>query len=461
MGNDIDKIIRKYTAFDPVGKSERKIDTYLEYSKLGEFLNGSSRVKKGTDGLTSSQIDELLKLYNNAKEFITKKFINKNKIIEINTENVEEYLRFHEEMYCKDNREELSESELKEFDALKKGLYKFCLASQYDLDTEHPDEYKELNYSFVIDRILKRNKLEADMIEKGQVVLDRIKNRYDNDLLKDAVKKKITDENIPNLGTQNSSIDLGNGNFDKTATQKTELCWAHAGINSLLLTKEGKSLLNSNIYYDKETGVIGIHLQEADDNGLHDGIYIITTEEIEAEGKILSSGDGDVTAWMIAINRYFKEMQQDPELMNEAKKKGQIILDVDKGNTQCRFFEIITGAQSSRKDLFDRTRLQVGVSYGQNDVQFEDIKDLVLNEKGAAIITFNNHAMSVVGIKGDSLLIQESNQHENLDELYFDEDRNHVIFSKTEPIDGVPTYKVSAYDFEHYGNFHEAVIKWR
>jgi hypothetical protein len=189
MGNDIDKIIRYYTAFDPVGKNERKIDTYLEYSKLGEFLNGSSRVKKGTDDLTSSQIDELKKLYNNAKEFITKKFINNNKIIEINAENVEEYLRFHEEMYCKDNREELSESELKEFDALKKGLYKFYLASQYDLDTEHPDEYKKLNYSFLIDRILKRNKLEADMIEKGQVVLDRIKNRYDNDLLKDAVKK--------------------------------------------------------------------------------------------------------------------------------------------------------------------------------------------------------------------------------------------------------------------------------
>jgi hypothetical protein len=103
--------------------------------------------------------------------------------------------------------------------------------------------------------------------------------------------------------------------------------------------------------------------------------------------------------------------------------------------------------------------LQVGVSYGQNDIQFEDIKDLVLNKKGAAIVVLADHAMHVVGIEGDSLLIQESNQHENLDELYFDEDRNHVIFSKTEPIDGVPTYKVSAYDFEHY-NFGEAVIKW-
>ena len=135
--------------------------------------------------------------------------------------------------------------------------------------------------------------------------------------------------------------------------------------------------------------------------------------------------------------------------MNEAKKKGQIIFDVDKGNTQCRFFEIITGAQSSRKDLFDSTRLQVGVSYGHHDIQFNDIKDLVTNKKGAVIITFNNHAFSVVGIEGDSLLIQESNQ-----QLY------SKIFHETESINGMPTYKVSAYDFEHY-NFSEAVIKWR
>ena len=147
-------------------------------------------------------------------------------------------------------------------------------------------------------------------------------------------------------------------------------------------------------------------------------------------------------------------------LMENGNKNNQIIMDVDNGNAQFRFFEIITGAQSSRKNLFDNTRLQIGVSYGKNDITFNDIKDLVTNKKGAAIVVLKNHAMSVVGVRDDKLLIQESNQSENLGEVFFDKHRNHTLFVKTEPINGMPTYELSAHDFEHY-NFGEAVIKWK
>ena len=458
MYNDIHSIISRITSYDKAGRSENKIDTYLEYNKLGEYLNGSPFVEK--EDLTASQRKVLVELYNKSKAFIIDKYINGRRDIVINVDNAEEYVRIFNELGYKYDRDELDEAGEKEFDAIKKALYNFCIESEYDTEELLSNDYKTLDYGFIVKQILKRNQVEAEMIEKGEVVLERIKKPYNKNLLKEAVQSRVTNENIQPLNKQNYISDLGNGEFDKVATQETELCWAHAGINSLFQTKDGKSLLNSNTYYDKTTGVFAIHLQEAEDNGLHGGIYVITPEEIEAEGKNLSSGEGDVTAWMIAINRYFKEMQENPELMENGNKNNQIFMDVDNGNAQFRFFEIITGAQSSRKNLWDNTRLQIGVSYGKNDITFNDIKDLVTNKKGAAIVALSNHAMSVVGVRDDKLLIQESNQSENLGEDFFDKYRNHTLFVKTEPINGMPTYELSAYDFEHY-NFGEAVIKWK
>ena len=135
-------------------------------------------------------------------------------------------------------------------------------------------------------------------------------------------------------------------------------------------------------------------------------------------------------------------------------------MDVEEGNVKNRFFEIITGAQSSRQNLFNGTRLQIGISYGNNDILFDDISDLVSNGRGAVIIGIGGHAMSVVGIKDDKLLIQESNNSEDIGEIFFDEENNHTIFVKTEPINGKLTYEVTKYDFEHY-NFNEAAIKWK
>ena len=460
MCNDINSIIRMFTSSDKAGKSEKKIDTYLEYNKLGEYLNGSTFVKKGGENLTISERNVLVNLYNQAKTFITNKYINCKKDIVINSDNAKEYARIFEELEYKYNWDELDEAGEKEFDAIKKALYDFCIESEYNTEDLLSTDYKTLNYDHIIKQILKRNQIEAEMIEKGEVVLERIKNPYNNNLLKEAVKTRIANENIQPLDKQNYTSDLGNGEFDKVATQKTELCWAHAGINSLLQTEEGKSLLSSNTYYDETTGVFAIHLQEAEDNGLHGGIYVITPEEIETEGKNLSSGEGDITAWMIAIKRYFEEMQAKPELIEETGKNKDFFMDVEKGNAQFRFFELITGAESSRKNLLNNTRLQIGVSYGKNDITFTDIKDLVTNKKGAAIVVLANHAMSVVGIRDDKLLIQESNQSENIGEEFFDKKQNHTLFVKTEPINGMPTYELSAHDFEHY-NFGEAVIKWK
>lgn len=76
------------------------------------------------------------------------------------------------------------------------------------------------------------------------------------------------------------------------------------------------------------------------------------------------------------------------------------------------------------------------------------------------MICIGGHNMSVVGIRGDKLLIQESNNLEDFDKTIYDEENNHILFEKTEPINGKPTYELTKYDFEHY-NFGEGVIKWK
>lgn len=460
MKIDISTIINIFASADKTGENSKKIDTYLEYNKLGNFLNGSEKYEElGCEfkQLKKSQQKSLLKIYNEAKDYIVKNFVKNNTTFKITKENIEEYQNIYNNLHYKEGDETLSNSELEIFDKIKKSLYEYCKNNQYDLEERDPDN---LDYNFILSELSKRDKKEYEMRKKGQTVVNIIKNPYDTNLLKTVVEKRIANENIPALDKNKYSTDLGNGKYDKPATQKTELCWAHAGINSLLQSKEGKNLLNSNRYYDEKTGVFAIHLQEAENNGLHDGIYVITPKEIEIEGKNLSSGEGDITAWMIAIKRYFQEMQANPELMNKAEEKGQMISDVDKGNYQFRFFEIITGAESSRKNSWDDVRLQVGVSYGKNDIKFDDIADLVSNKKGAAIICIGGHAISVVGINGDKLLVQESNLSENLGEIYYDDENNHTLFERTDSINNAPTYALSMHDFEHY-NFGEGIIKWK
>lgn len=456
---DISSILGKFAAMDKSGENSSKIDTYLEYHALGEYLNGNLNTEgfESYNKLDKSQQDLLLKSYEDAGKYLFECCEKSDVGAKITEDNLEEYEKIYNDLYIKEQGNCINESELKEYDYIQRGLYEYFKNLGFDFENSN---YKQYDYSFIKTSVKGKQKKEAEMRKKGQVVLDRINNPYDNNLLKLAVEKRIVDEKIPKLVPNKYTVDIGNGEYDKTATQKTELCWAHAGINALARTEEGKNLLELNKYYDPKTGVFAVHLQEAEDNGLHGGVYVITPEEIESEGVNLSDGEGDVTVWMIAIKRYFEEMQQNPELMQKAREKGQLIRNVETGNSQYRFFQIITGAQASKKDLYYNTSLQVGVSYGKNDISYDEIQDLVSNKKGAAVICISGHTMSVIGAGDGKLVIQESNNSEELEHQIFDHERNHAIFVRTEDVNGRPAYELTAHDFEHY-NFGEGVIKWK
>jgi len=95
MKIDISSIISKFASLDSSGQSAQKIDTFLEYYKLGEYLNGSLNDNELTckyNDLDDSQKQSILKIYKKAEKFLTKSVFKKNNHIKITDDNLDEYL---------------------------------------------------------------------------------------------------------------------------------------------------------------------------------------------------------------------------------------------------------------------------------------------------------------------------------------------------------------------------------
>lgn len=342
---------------------------------------------------------------------------------------------------------------------IQDALYKFAIDNGYELDNDNPDEY---NYTFIMRELKSIIQLKEEREEIAQKTLANINKPYNNAKLKNRLNDYVKQNDIKPLSETNSEIDLGNGKFDKIATQKNNICWALASINSLLTSEQGTKLLESNRCYDKKTGVYAIHLQEAEDKGFHDGIYIITPEDILSEGSNLAEGEGDVTAYLIAIQRYFTEVNQNPEIANKMEAEKHTVRNLDNGNYGFRFFEILTGGVFSKYDYRDMDKpLQKGIGSGSTGScgNFQQVADIISSKKGAVTIAIGGHSISVVGVRDGKLLVQESNNNADFSKEYFDAERNHVIFNQIEDINGAPAYELSQDDFEHY---IQAVsfIKW-
>lgn len=115
---------------------------------------------------------------------------------------------------------------------------------------------------------------------------------------------------------------VGNGKFDNPAEQMTGNCWAHAGINAMMQTEAGRSYLNNLIIKNNITGAISIYLPGAEKQELPkpngDGIYTYTEEEIAKRVLNTSRGDGDYTAFMLAIEDFRKEVTNDANATSES-----------------------------------------------------------------------------------------------------------------------------------------------
>ena len=287
------------------------------------------------------------------------------------------------------------------------------------------------------------HKRELELKICGEKVIHIINNPYDNKKLKFAIEEYLKENKIQKIQNPNN-IDIGNGKFDKPAIQKTQNSWAHAGLNALLSTPKGKKLIDCNSYRDLRTGTISVHLQEAEDNAFHQGIYIITPQEILEASQTLSFGDGDVTAYMAAIDKYFAEVRSNPDLEDKMAQENLIVNKMQDGNYGFRLFEILTGAISVE---FDSTfnynnNLKTGIAIGSH-IESEQLYNLVKDKKGAVTITLRNHeyTLSVIGVKDNCFLVQESGNTQNFQKINTDI-KGHTLFKLSKQIKGVTTYEL-------------------
>lgn len=224
-------------------------------------------------------------------------------------------------------------------------------------------------------------------------------------------------------GFADGDLFLQNDRFKYATTQKTSNCWAMGGLNSMSVHEESKNYMNSLVYKDSFHDLYVVRLPEAENKGFGidgKGIYIITDEELWKTAGI-SDGDLDIAAFNLAIKKYFEETGERSEEDDNLS-----------GNSVQRFYEISRGITAKEFDN-DEIPDDVGVykAYAKNskgkyqkksDEELDRLYDALINHfSNGGEITLGvtteikghgAHAISVVGIKDDKFIIQESNNNE-------------------------------------------------
>ena len=179
-----------------------------------------------------------------------------------------------------------------------------------------------------------------------------------------------------------------NGKLDGTFKQgNTGDCWLLAGIQGLSMTKEGKAILEKSVKVDNK-GNATVTL-----NGVGK-TYKITARDLKCSNE-LSTGDTDIRALEIAMDRYFRE-----EMPNGNA-------DID-GNTVSKAFELLADPKRTLA-----TGGQRGVATVLADIQANGLKSRAsltgmtgnvnpkgmdaTNEKGEKVKMYNGHAYTIKG----------------------------------------------------------------
>ena len=244
-----------------------------------------------------------------------------------------------------------------------------------------------------LDNIVNEYMNRIDMMEKMDVAA---RERWlEEQGFSYVTKDKKLEQSFEDAGF-NLEESLGDGKISEPAVQMTGNCWAHAGLNAFVATPKGQELINNLV--TKRNGVVSVRLPEAAERGLPkpngDGVYTFTEQEILSGTTVQSVGDGDVTAVMLAIEKYFTEIGENESLEIRTN-----------GNKPYRMFEILTGKKNDIyvvDDLYIFSDVEVldGVSTtlynGQTnkdnmgDAHYQVLQKLLQRGEGAIYISFSD-----------------------------------------------------------------------
>lgn len=234
-------------------------------------------------------------------------------IAEINADNVDEVMKAYKKI--NDDGENLMEAILKErgLSTEVRTAYLFHIKSALIASAKQKGVYTD-DISEDFDKEIK-HQMEKFGLASATYINSFLKKLNDRIVMKD-----------------DAWISKPNGKIDEKFGQgKTGDCWLLASIQALAQSPKGLELLNDLVSVD-ESGNVTVKLKGAGKS------YIITPEEL-AGNQQFGSGDADVRAIEIAIDRYFMEERgiNNWSLWNPATR-----YDLN-GNNANLAFEILTG----------------------------------------------------------------------------------------------------------------------
>ena len=190
-----------------------------------------------------------------------------------------------------------------------------------------------------------------------------------------------------------------NGKIDKSYKQgQTGDCWLLAGIQSLAMTPQGKKMLDNAVKVDKK-GNATVTLKGVGKK------YTVTARDLKCSNE-LSTGDTDVRALEIAMDRYFRESvtaEQDSRADIDGNSVGKALALLGDPNKTVEFMGqrnvakgIVALADSGMKG-------KAAVTGMSGNIDPSDIK--AFDERGKKVQVYNAHAYSIQEIAVDGITL--------------------------------------------------------
>lgn len=260
----------------------------------------------------------------------------------------------------------------------------------------------------------KNNNIETSDLERdfNQVIEYQFNNRPQSAAIESLFKQLNT-----RLSTQNGENIIANGEIDTNFKQgRTGDCWLLAAIKGISLNPTGLQILNDSINVEPNGDVI-VTLKGVNKT------YRITKEELNGSTE-LSSGDLDIRALEIAVNRYFRECNGRKSNLKEQgsndvnpKAINTPIIDYDiEGDNMITAYEILLG---------DSGNIQYGTISNEQIDEFNNPNSIVTVSSNAGIenlqipdsdITLiSSHAYTVT--HSDSEYVYLINPHDSSTEI--------------------------------------------